>query len=80
MFAGVSVFIGVQMSDGKDPALGTGRWTAAATAEPQLIRKVIVTRRVNVAGLTAAQAKKEGVKRIVVPAVRGGGSARRASR
>ena len=77
VFAGVSAFLGVQMADGKDPALGRGAWPAPPATQQLVVRRVIVTRRVNIAGLTADQAKKQGVKRIVVP---GGGSGPRDER
>lgn len=47
LFAGVAGLLGIRMEAGQDPALGEGYHpVAAAPARPVLVRRVIVTRRV----------------------------------
>ena len=75
LFAGITAVLGVQMANGQDPGLGDGHKWAAAGPEHLLVRRVIVTKRVNIAGLTAKQAKKAGIKKIVIPGGKGGKSA-----
>lgn len=44
-FLGLSGFLGVQMADGKDPLIGSGK-QQTAQAKPAVVRKVIITRKV----------------------------------
>ncbi len=68
LFAGFAAVLSARMVAGEDPALGlTVHPLAAAAVTPAPpLRKVIVTRRIRIDGLTAKQIRRRGVDRIVI--------------
>ena len=60
-FLGLSGFLGVQMANGKDPLVGSGK-KQTAQAKPGVVRKVIITRKVIIreAAPTASSAAGAG--------------------
>ena len=67
LFAGFSAFLSTRMLAGEDPALGlTVHPVAAVVPATPTQRKVIVTRRIRIDGLTPRQIRRRGVDRIVI--------------
>jgi len=67
LFAGFSALFCARMVAGEDPALGlTVRPLAAVVPATPTVRKVIVTRRIRIDGLTRRQIRRRGVDRIVI--------------
>ena len=60
-----AVFAGRMMA-GEDPALGLTTTPLGASAQPGLVRRVVVTRRIRVDGLTRAQIRGRGVDAVFV--------------
>jgi len=67
LFAGIGAMLSARMLAGEDPALGlTVHQVAAVVPVTAPQRKVIVTRRIRIDGLTPRQIRRRGVDQIVV--------------
>ena len=66
LFAGFSALFASRMVAGDDPALGLKPGYLATPAPPGVLHRVIVTRRVSVDGLSRAQIRRRGIRRVVV--------------
>lgn len=66
LFAGFSALFATRMVAGDDPALGIKPGYLATPAPAGVLHRVIVTRRVRVDGLTRAQIRRRGIRRVVV--------------
>lgn len=64
LFVGLGAAFAVRMAAGGDPALAASS-TSVAPAPPTVVRQVIVTRRVNVDGLSAAELRRRGISEVM---------------
>ncbi len=66
LFACLSLLFASRMAAGEDPALGLQAGALARPAPPGVLQRVVVTRRVGVNGLTRAQIRRRGIRRLIV--------------
>lgn len=66
LFACFALLFASRMAAGEDPALGIRPGVLAQPAPPGVLQKLVVTRRISVNGLTRAQMRRRGVKRVIV--------------
>lgn len=66
LFACFALLFASRMAAGEDPALGIRPGVLAQPAPPGVLQKLVVTRRISVNGLTRAQMRRRGVRRVIV--------------
>lgn len=66
LFVGLGAVFAVRMTAGGDPALAAPSVAQAAPASAVLVRQVVVTRHVNVDGLSAAELRRRGIREVVI--------------
>ncbi len=66
LFAAIGVLLSGRMAAGEDPALGLFARPLSASTQPAVVRKVVLTRRIRIDGMTAAEIRRRGVDRVLV--------------